>query len=30
VLADNLSSMGFFDRTYAVVGMLNDKDIAAR
>ena len=28
VLADNLSSMGFFDRTYAVVGMLNDKDIA--
>lgn len=28
VLADNLSSMGFFDRTYAVVGMLNDKDIS--
>ena len=28
VLADNLSSMGFFDRTHAVVGMLNDKDIA--
>lgn len=27
VLADNLSSMGFFDKTYAVVGMLNDKDI---
>jgi dihydrofolate synthase/folylpolyglutamate synthase len=27
VLADNLASMGFFDRTYAVVGMLNDKDI---
>jgi dihydrofolate synthase / folylpolyglutamate synthase len=27
VLADNLSSMGFFDRTYAVLGMLNDKDI---
>lgn len=27
VLADNLSSMGFFDNTYAVVGMLNDKDI---
>jgi dihydrofolate synthase/folylpolyglutamate synthase len=27
VLADNLSNMGFFDRTYAVVGMLNDKDI---
>lgn len=29
VLADNLSGMGFFDRTHAVVGMLNDKDIAA-
>lgn len=28
VLADNLSTMGFFDRTYAVLGMLNDKDIA--
>lgn len=28
VLADNLSGMGFFDRTHAVVGMLNDKDIA--
>lgn len=28
VLADNISSMGFFDRTHAVVGMLNDKDIA--
>lgn len=28
VLADNLSSMGFFNRTYAVLGMLNDKDIA--
>ena len=27
VLADNLSTMGFFDRTYAVLGMLNDKDI---
>jgi len=27
VLSDNLSSMGFFDRTYAVVGMLADKDI---
>jgi dihydrofolate synthase/folylpolyglutamate synthase len=27
VLADNLSSMGFFDRTYAVLGMLSDKDI---
>jgi dihydrofolate synthase / folylpolyglutamate synthase len=27
VLADNLSNMGFFDRTHAVVGMLNDKDI---
>ena len=29
VLADNLSGMGFFDRTYAVLGMLSDKDIAA-
>jgi dihydrofolate synthase / folylpolyglutamate synthase len=29
VLADNLSTMGFFDRTYAVLGMLNDKDIVA-
>lgn len=28
VLADNLSGMGFFDRTLAVVGMLADKDIA--
>jgi len=28
VLADNLASMGFFDRTHAVVGMLADKDIA--
>ncbi len=28
VLADNLGSMGFFDRTHAVVGMLADKDIA--
>jgi len=28
VLADNLSSMGFFDRTHAVVGMLADKDAA--
>ena len=27
VLADNLSGMGFFDRTHAVVGMLGDKDI---
>ena len=27
VLADNLASMGFFDRTHAVVGMLADKDI---
>ncbi len=27
VLADNLSNMGFFDRTLAVVGMLSDKDI---
>lgn len=26
VLADNMSNMGFFDRTYAVVGMLADKD----
>lgn len=28
VLADNLATMGFFDRTHAVVGMLGDKDIA--
>jgi dihydrofolate synthase/folylpolyglutamate synthase len=28
VLADNLSGMGFFNNTLAVVGMLNDKDIA--
>ena len=28
VLADNLSSMGFFNQTHAVLGMLNDKDIA--
>lgn len=28
VLVDNLSSMGFFDRTHAVVGMLADKDMA--
>ncbi len=28
VLAGNLSNMGFFDRTHAVVGMLGDKDIA--
>ena len=28
VLADNISGMGFFDRTHAVLGMLNDKDIA--
>lgn len=28
VLADNLSSMGFFNRTHVVLGMLNDKDIA--
>ncbi len=28
VLADNLSSMGFFDRTHAVIGMLADKDAA--
>ncbi|MDP3438239.1 MAG: bifunctional tetrahydrofolate synthase/dihydrofolate synthase [Azonexus sp.] len=29
VLADNLATMGFFDRTYAVLGMLNDKDISS-
>jgi len=29
VLADNLSTMGFFDRTHAVVGMLADKDAAS-
>ncbi len=29
VLADNLSSMGFFDRTHAVIGMLADKDAAS-
>ena len=28
VLADNLSSMGFFNSTHAVLGMLSDKDIA--
>ena len=28
VLTDNLSTMGFFDRTHAVVGMLADKDAA--
>lgn len=28
VLADNLSNMGFFNHTHAVVGMLADKDIA--
>jgi dihydrofolate synthase/folylpolyglutamate synthase len=28
VLVDNLSGMGFFERTIAVLGMLNDKDIA--
>lgn len=28
VLADNLSNMGFFPETYAVFGMLSDKDIA--
>jgi dihydrofolate synthase / folylpolyglutamate synthase len=28
VLADNISGMGFFDRTHAVLGMLSDKDIA--
>lgn len=29
VLADNLGTMGFFNATYAVVGMLADKDIAS-
>jgi len=29
VLTDNLSNMGFFNRTLAVVGMLSDKDIIA-
>lgn len=29
VLADNLGDMGFFDHTYAVVGMLADKDATA-
>lgn len=29
VLADNLGGMGFFDRTYAVLGMFGDKDIAS-
>lgn len=28
VLADNLSSMGFFNQTHVVLGMLSDKDIA--
>jgi hypothetical protein len=28
VLADNLGEMGFFAKTFAVVGMLADKDIA--
>ena len=28
VLSDNLSNMGFFPETYAVFGMLKDKDIA--
>ena len=28
VLADNLSNMGFYEETHAVVGMLSDKDIA--
>lgn len=27
VLADNLSNMGFFPETYAVLGMLGDKDV---
>ncbi|MEY4593091.1 MAG: hypothetical protein RIR18_1986 [Pseudomonadota bacterium] len=29
VLADNLGNMGFFDKTFAVVGMLADKDAEA-
>jgi dihydrofolate synthase / folylpolyglutamate synthase len=29
VLADNLSNMGFFEHTFAVVGMLADKDAGA-
>ncbi|MCE1170684.1 MAG: bifunctional tetrahydrofolate synthase/dihydrofolate synthase [Azovibrio sp.] len=28
VLAENLGGMGFFDKTYAVLGMLADKDVA--
>ena len=28
VLAENLGTMGFFDKTYAVLGMLADKDVA--
>lgn len=28
VLKENLQSMGFYERTHAVVGMLNDKDMA--
>ena len=28
VLADNLSNMGYFEETHAVVGMLADKDVA--
>ncbi len=28
VLAENLGTMGFFDNTYAVLGMLADKDVA--
>jgi dihydrofolate synthase / folylpolyglutamate synthase len=29
VLADNLADMGFYEHTYAVLGMLKDKDIAS-
>lgn len=29
VLVDNLSGMGFFERTHVVLGMLADKDVAA-
>ncbi|MDR3322829.1 MAG: bifunctional tetrahydrofolate synthase/dihydrofolate synthase [Zoogloeaceae bacterium] len=28
VLAENLATMGFFEKTYAVLGMLSDKDVA--
>ncbi len=30
VLADNLGNMGFYPETWAVLGMLNDKDVAGR